>query len=232
MQSFEEYTDRIRRGYAEIGHTHGWRFLYGPRATFRQAPGLVVVGLNPGGSDFKPEMASVEAGNAYNIEFWSAKGGYNALQKQVHALFHRIADLTDETPVQMMDETLTVNYCPFRSANWASLHNKNKTVCFCDGLWADILGWMWPKAVLCVGLSTSRNMARVLHSVGWQRTEFESHAIQWHGLKAEICGFARDGHTLLLVAVPHLSTYQFIARPESQGAVSAIATSIADAVRC
>ncbi len=46
---FDESTAAIERSYSQLGHTLGWRFLTGSRATLTSPADIGFITLNPGG---------------------------------------------------------------------------------------------------------------------------------------------------------------------------------------
>jgi hypothetical protein len=144
QDSFDKSVLLIKEAYKDLGHTLGWRFLYSPKRTLSEHTKLMLMGANPGGSTYEAPIASCEAGNAYRREVESWPSG---LQDQICALFRNIA-----TPIgdgtewwQLLDTTLTSNFCPFRSRGWDDLPQKSESVTFSRKLWTPLCRELSPR---------------------------------------------------------------------------------------
>lgn len=120
------YTALIREAYSGLGYSLGWEFLYTPAATLRCPNGFMLVGINPGGDAFGV-AESVEEGNAYLIQEWSPDGA--RLQQQVRSFFSLLSDRFLGHTAQgdaLLGQTLTTNFCPFRSPTWRELPRRRR----------------------------------------------------------------------------------------------------------
>lgn len=131
MEIFSEAVERVGREYEALGHQLGWRFLYSPANTLSTSTQILFLGKNPGGGRYVAPVASVEEGNAYRLERWGGHDNYNPLQNQVQKLFGILAKkLEQQSSADLMDKTLTSNFCPFRSSGWPSLHRRSESISF------------------------------------------------------------------------------------------------------
>jgi hypothetical protein len=226
MALFESLVERIEAAYSDLNHNLGWRFLYTPKRTLAPETRLLFVGLNPAvGEGPEEPKASVEEGNAYReeIEKWPTQ-----LQRRVRKLFEALAARLDVDAIELMDGTLTSNFCPFRSADWPSLHKKQQSIAFSNALWRDILEFVERPVLLCNGKSAGEYLRRLLERQGARPLGApERDLISW--------GNTSIGYELvryddaMVVALPHLSRFKLV-RPESQRAVDRIVSAVAAAI--
>ena len=193
----------------------GWRFLYGPMAALTLSPKLMMVGLNPGGRFPEPSSLSVESGNAFRVEKWQSGVTYNTLQRQIIALFKRVAAASSLDWQQLMDSTPTLNFCPYRSPSWALLPNKAQAISTSMRLWELILREVTPSLILCNGIQTGEMMSRALASAGYRSVNEDNRPVGWGAVTYNVTTLQRDGNTVSVLALPHLSRYPFIGRSAS-----------------
>jgi len=145
----DKAVERIQIAHDGLGHSHGWRFLYSARETFSPDTEIAFIGLNPGGDSYEPPVVSVEEGNAYRVETWEKP----ALQEQVRILFQGLADRLGAGRhwTDMLDRTLTSNFCPFRSQSWRKLANPRQSKRFSSELWSEALPYLAPRLVIFCG---------------------------------------------------------------------------------
>lgn len=218
----------IGKEYEELGHTLGWRFLYGPARTLHWAGKLLLLGLNPGGNYHVAPRCSVEAGNAYRVERWGRDGSLNPLQTQVGHLFEHLAAATrDAHPHQLMDDTATANFCPFRSPNWKLLQQRKASIDFSHRLWSKLIREATPAVSLCIGHQTGHYFRRVYHNAGWRLKSSTAWPTGWGGARVRMNTFDGDGDESVVISLPHLSRYQFLGRPQGESAAQTIACVIA-----
>ncbi|NIR59664.1 MAG: hypothetical protein GWO02_09145, partial [Gammaproteobacteria bacterium] len=102
----------IQREHDWLGCQLGWRFLYAPERTLREAD-VALITLNPGGDRYQPPAWSYEGGDAYCSERWGdCEPGAHALQRQVQRLFA----IMSVEPTAVLSGVLV----PFRSRRWES----------------------------------------------------------------------------------------------------------------
>jgi hypothetical protein len=116
---FEGAIELIRTGARELGPSFGWEFLYCPSSCLSKRSRLWFIGINPGGTSRKA-VACFEGGNAYYVDQpWSRDG--EVLRDQVKKFFDGLACALDHRRLngkQLLNETLTANFCPFNSDTW------------------------------------------------------------------------------------------------------------------
>ena len=213
---FHQCCKDIRSEYSGIGHKSSWRFLYTPRSTFSPKTKIVFIGLNPGGTGKNPgeqtPQPSVEEGNAYRIEHW-AMHGQNFLQKQVQ-LFYRLmaASLPGSDFEQLMDDTLSANFCPFRSVSWERLSRKDRKVEFCHKLWRKILEMAHPEMIVTLGNPTRKQIDEVIKNLGYIISNADLHPCGWGNITYRIATAERNQRAVLLIGLPHLSRFKIFGR--------------------
>jgi hypothetical protein len=208
---FATLVGRIETAYERLGHQLGWRFLYSPARTLDPETGLATVGANPGGSRYQPPSRSVEEGNAYRTESWPGGGvkGLNPLQSQIGLLYEALAaQLSWTSPDRLMDDTLASNFCPFRSPSWDRLAKRTESIAFSRDLWKDILGFVTPSVIVCLGDRPTRELRATLVASGWRPSGGpEIGPVGWGDVSYELANYDSAGARTLLVRLPHLSRF-------------------------
>ena len=179
---FSEAVERIEREYGALGHQLGWRFLYSPAKTLSVNTRILFIGKNPGGSSYVSPIASVEEGNAYRVERWGKHNAYNPLQGQVHKLFGVLSQkLGRVSATDLMDDTLTSNFCPFRSSGWSTLHRKSESLSFSVNLWSWIFDHVSPTVIICNGTPIPyTNIRHTLLTRGYKNKYCNVEPVGWH----------------------------------------------------
>jgi len=141
--------------------------------------------------------------------------------------------LEHPSPTQLMDETLAVNFCPFRSPSWERLVNRAQSVAFSVELWSAMLDILEPPVVICLGETATRHLAAAMESQGWrQRQAPEVRPVHWGPQTYALSWYDSPHGRTLLVRLPHLSRFRIFGRPASRPAVeqltSAITTGLAE----
>lgn len=233
VEAFPSLVARIEEAYAALDHRLGWRFLYGPARTLTSRPRLAFVGLNPGGAVHQPPVPSVEEGNAYRVERWGGDGGLNPLQVQIGLLYAGLAErLESASPADLMDATLAVNFCPFRSPSWEALPKPAESVRFSRELWQSILTIARPRVFLCLGDLASRHLGQVLELGGWTRAGPPRRLpAGWGSVSYGVTSYAVGRDTALIVRLPHLSRFGIFGRDASAGAAAELLATVAAAAR-
>jgi hypothetical protein len=231
---FATLVGRIETAYKRLGHQLGWRFLYSPARTLDSETRLATVGANPGGQSYEPPSPSVEEGNAYRTESWPGGGvsGLNPLQSQIGLLYEALAvRLSRTSPNRLMDDTLASNFCPFRSPSWDRLAARNESIAFSRDLWKDILGFVTPSAIICLGDRPTRELRATLVSSGWRLSGGpEIGPVGWGDMSYELAYYDSAGARTLLVRLPHLSRFGIFGRPASKEATDRLVSLIAAAL--
>ena len=170
----------------------GWSFMYTPESALARAK-VVLIGLNPGGSQNDPPPAWEHAGvNAYVDQPWGSDGGLNPLQQQVGLLLQTIG--------VKPDEVFAANLVPFRSPSWSVLPDKEGALTFGRTIWRDLLARTPARLFVSLGKRSGQEVAALLDAD-------YSHAqtVEW-GLQSIDEYVAPDGRTVL--ALPHLSRFR------------------------
>ena len=195
----------IESKYRERGDPLKWALLYSPADVLEGSP-VAFIGLNPGG-DTVPEGPSAvarEKGSAYCDPNWREDGKLASLQKQVCLLF---AQLGIEP-----ENVLAGNLVPFRSANWDTLQYPQDALEFGKALWLEILERAQPRRVIVNGVTEPASiLARALEVK--DRVDVP---INW----GHVHGWRGRCHYGTFTALPHLSHYKIMERPESKNALN------------
>jgi uncharacterized protein (DUF433 family) len=223
---FQQAVERIKATYSKLELKSGWRFLYTPASTLSPSTKLMFVGINPGGINYQA-IASVEDGNAYRVEDdWSGDG--KKLQKEVCQFFAKIANKLDADVNDLMDRTLTSNFCPFKSETIYQLPQFQKAVDFSCSLWKDLCDYLRPSLIICMGKLTYDNFYRILIEQGFHTENTERKPTGWGAVTYTIQEMVLDSRELIIVRIPHLSYYKTImTREKSEQQVDELVTFIA-----
>lgn len=198
---FYECKALIERAYKSNKNLKfGWRFLYGPKSTLKTNNGMLILGLNPGGSEFQI-IASVESGNAYlrEIEEWPTQ-----LQNQMRLLFEQIDKNNWRS---FLNKTLTSNFIPFRSPDFQSLPDKNYCLNFSENLWGKILQEIILKTIICIGngkFSSYRLIKDLLSKQDWVVIQEEKIPL-WANFTLKLSTITKNANTISIIGLPHLS---------------------------
>jgi len=220
--SFAKAVADIESAYRSLGHTLGWRFLTGPKATLSSGVDIGFITLNPGGKGIPPDhpTGSSEAGNAYITETWSGSvPGAAPLQRQVQMLFTELkAKLGDDRSLAnfMTTAVMSAYFIPFRSPAIATLPLRKESLQFAIGLWEGIFATWLPKLIITIDNESFQEIVRILsarHNVrvidarrfptGWGA--YEAEAVRLSGV--------RPGATVTIARLPHLSRFQLFGNP-------------------
>jgi len=202
---FDSAVAEIEAAYSRLNTGLGWQFLYTPAATISCPTGVMLVGINPGGDEFSIG-ASIEAGNAYLVESWSGNGA--VLQSQVRELFgvlHNTGAVPGISPREALDQTLTTNYCPFRSPRWSELPRREEAVAFSNRFWARLLPQISPRLVLCMGGKPYEMFSALLQREASRTFEEKRWDTGWGKCQFKARGYALEGSKTALAFIPHLS---------------------------
>ncbi len=228
---FHRAVDEIGREYERLGHELGWRFLYSPVATLSKDTRLFFAGLNPGGDRYYPPVESVEEGNAYRVERWKDGVRAKPLQIQVRKLYDILSrKLGNESVIDLMDGTLTANFCPFRSPKWNLLPNKARSVAFSRELWRDLFDYISPSAIVCLSDEPFDYFGEVLVTRGLRRTEPIRESVGWGKVTYSQARFRSETEEILMVRLPHLSQFQIFSRPQSRQSIDRFTDAIAQSL--
>lgn len=210
--SFAHYTALIRDAYSRLGYSLGWEFLYTPAATLQCPNGFMLVGINPGGDTFGI-AESVEEGNAYLIQEWSPCGA--RLQQQVRSFFALLSERFRGHATEgdaLLSQTLTTNFCPFRSPTWRELPRRPEAISFSQGLWTGLLSDIAPRVVLCMGALPYRYLQDIL---GRQAATIDGERrfmTGWGNYDCALTVYSIKGRPMVLARLLHFSQYRLMSR--------------------
>jgi len=226
---FQLAVKRIRSFHRELGPAFGWRFLYCPARLLSPKTRLMLVGINPGGQSRKGRP-SQERGNAYNVERWSRDG--EVLRRQVVQFFCLIAQALKRKNLsgsRLLDETLTANFYPFHSHTWHRFPraSRRRVIEFSRLLWSEILPYLNPRVMVCMGKAPFREFQRLFERQGYILKLRESVPTGWGGATFRIVEAYADGRTTSLVYLPHLSQFKLLHHRRSDRALRRICDAIA-----
>jgi hypothetical protein len=226
------FAESIDREYRRLGHTLGWRFLYSPARTLAPSTRLAFVAANPGDSVYHPPMRSSEGGNSYYLDRWWGTHQEGVFQGQVRKLYEALAAAVPATTAkQLLDETLTLNFCPFRSPKWAQLPRKAESIAFSQRMWCEILDIVEPPAIVCCSLVAFENLEVVLRKRGAMLRRRESRPTGWGTYTWTEAHYAtKRGKDVTMVGFPHLTQFPIFGRAKSRLATDEIVATISAAV--
>lgn len=239
--TFEGLCSQIRAAYVDLGHNQypdlKWSFLYTPKSTFSPLQDFMFVGLNPGGGlgeDAYEESLSCEGGNAYLVDQWSVfEAGKSPLQVQIQTFFKELVSCREQPSMDwktFMDQSLALNFCPFRSPSWRDLGNKKNTLNFCRSLWTDILGYIQPKSILTIDRVSHRNLISIMNIQNFHEIYSETQTIGWSNVTYSLGVYSNGARKITLARFPHLSTYKIFSRTECQGTRTGVISKLAESL--
>lgn len=197
----------IEQAYRKSENQLGWRFLSCPARNLEGAK-VAFVGLNPAGNgpEDRDGFAMPEGTSAYRDESWGGCApGEAVLQKQVLALFARLG--------QRPENVLSGQFIPFRSPRLNKLKNLQFCLAFGEELWSGVFSSAKPELVVTLGFDTLPHMQRILGVVSVEKIP-----VNWGNYSARRGTF--KGGTL--IALPHLSTFKIMNRPQSATALDTL----------
>ena len=227
------FRESIELAYDRLGHQLGWRFLYTPAQTLAPVTRLAFVALNPGDDTYHRPILSVEEGNAYRTETWWGPRQQRGLQRQVRLLYEALAERDDaRTWEELMDQTVALNFCPFRSPGWPPVVRPKESIDFSQRMWAEVLDIVEPLAIVCLGSDPMRYLDRVLRSRGAApKGPAEKRPAGWGNVSYVVARYTTTFGELTMVGLPHLSRFRIFDRPESRHATTEIVDAISAALR-
>jgi hypothetical protein len=219
---FDSGVAAIKAAYGSLGHTLGWRFLTGPKATLSSGADIGFITLNPGGNSEPPDHpnASCEGGNAYLTETWPGSfAGVAPLQRQVQMLFTQLkAKLGYQGSLRefMDSEVMSAYFIPFRSPSIAALPRYRESLAFAVDLWSGILQSWTPRCIITIDTVTFGSISKLLSArPGARVVEARRFPTGWGDYEADtvqIAGLREDG-VVTIARLPHLSRFQLFGSP-------------------
>jgi hypothetical protein len=228
------FKEDIEREYDRLGHQLGWNFLYTPARTLAPGTRLAFVPLNPGvGMYHERPKLSFEEGSAYRVEPWGPGGVLSTLQIQIGGLYDALAERDEGTTAEeLMDQTLALNFCPFRSPDWKQLVNPKESIEFSQRMWARVLEIVEPPVIVCLGGEPMHYLDPVLRAGGAALTGPEQRdSVGWGTVTYAVRRYTTGRGEVTMVRLPHLSRFRIFGRPESQHATNDIVDTISAALR-
>lgn len=222
---YENSVASIEQSYRQFGHTLGWRFLMGPKATLSASTEFALISLNPGGSGnpLGHPSASREGGCAYLDETWPGSDpGSAPLQRQVQSLCRMVQQAVgnSESLSEFMNSRLLAGcFVPFRSPNFGALPLRDESVKFARRLWGRILAAWIPKLIITIDQEAFRSFRAILDGQGEARiSEHRLWPSGWGDYQCESLRFndIRAGSSVTLARLPHLSRFALFGRAASE----------------
>lgn len=222
---FEEKSKEIDAEYKRLGHDMGWTFLMSPKKTLSPETEIAIISLNPGGNEPGDGVGCCNE-SAYLSEQWdnSNEPGKNPFQVQVQKLFEGIYErlndnMTYKSYEDLMNNTLSSQYIPFRSKNIKSLPKRAESENFSCILWKSIFSeCINPRIVIALSVAFFA-ISKVMEDRDSGYTLYNSEEINtnWGKSKARLKRFKNnDGKICILLGLPHLSRYKlFSAKSEA-----------------
>jgi hypothetical protein len=206
-QSFSE--EAIEAEHNRLGHSLGWRFLYGPKRALHTAE-VAVISLNPAGDRYEPPAWSCEDGSAYVRESWKGRPpGAENHQVQIR----RMLDLLHVVPENVVAGT----FVPFRSPRWKDLANQHASVVFGERLWRWALANSPVTKIVVVG--RLGGLDRLVCDIAQCRTLVQEVSAGWGDQKLRKY---TDGAGRIVVSIPHVSQFKIFGRPAGDSAFAKI----------
>jgi hypothetical protein len=216
---FDVCVQQIEQNYRALGHTLGWRFLTGPKATLSAGTQIALITLNPGGSAIPPDHppASRETGSAYVEETWGSYAPGDApLQRQVQGLCRTIQGaLNDSSPLAsfMSQRLLSAHFIPFRSPTLAALPQRQASLRFAHALWSSVLAYWTPRLIITIDRETFESLREPIESK--QRRELTEQREWPSGWGSYLCQSIRYTDGVTIARLPHLSRFELFNRAAS-----------------
>jgi hypothetical protein len=230
---FEWACNEIKIKYAELDHNIGYRFLLSPKHTLSPNTKILFLNLNPGG-DCIPTGHSAESseqGAAHLIEQWGDNlPGKNPLQIQVQKMFaelHKITNIAN-SPNQLLNNSLSAYFIPFRSPRYQDLCNKKESLKFAEHLWTNILKKINPEIIICMDRESFKRINVVISNIyGVQPKKFTT-PIGWGNYTSDVNKYISSNHQCNCVRLNHLSTFKIFSRDQCKPYIDKIMSKISE----
>ena len=202
-------------------------------------PGLVLrsSGVIPAATKTSRKSgAAFRKGNAYRDERWRG-ADQSPLQIQVQLFYKELAErLGDITADDLMDQTLALNFCPFRSPEWRQLAYPKESIRFSKCMWSRVFDIVEPSVIVCNGKDVAAELGPVLRARGTAREAAVSYPTGWKRKGGEVTYTVTRytttrGVNVTMVGLPHLSRYTIFGRRQSRDATRGIVDAVARAYR-
>ena len=213
MDLFDESISAINHFYTNHGYQLGWRFLNGSKNTLSNVPKIALITLNPGGNKIPDDhpWESCENGSSYLYEVWgNSAPGQSSLQKQIQLMFEKIISASNlsMTSNELIEESLTGYFIPFRSPRLSDLNYKKEAIQFATQLWTNILKNIKPKLFICMDRDTHKKLKPIISSVyNLPLSSSKQIPTGWGEYTADLDKFGTNSEIQML-RLPHLSTFK------------------------
>jgi hypothetical protein len=210
---FQSSVSKIDSFYKERQYQLGWRFLNCSKSVLSANPEIAFITLNPGGKEIPNDhpWASCENGSSYLTEVWgNSPAGKSNLQVQIQLMFSNLAEKLNfsGTANQLINESLSGYFVPFRSPRLADLEHKREAFMFGNDLWGKILASINPSLFICIDRESFKRLQPLIeHTYNLQITSSEKYETGWGNYSADIVRFG-DNSEKKLLRLPHLSTFK------------------------
>jgi len=224
---FQKIIKEIEAFYQEYNYQLGWRFLNCSKTVLKNNPQIAFITLNPGGDRIPPDhpWASCEKGSSYLYEKWgNARTGKHNLQIQIQLLFSKIVEATkyNLTSADLIEETLSGYFVPFRSPRLADLEYKTEAFSFAVNIWSKMLSFIQPTRFICIDRETYKRLRPIIiKTYGLPELKTQTLFTGWGKITADIVEFGKKSEVKLL-RLPHLSIYKLFTRTECERPVNHI----------
>jgi hypothetical protein len=228
------FCECIALAHDRLGHKYGWRFLYTPASTLAPGTPMAFISMNPGDDEHHEPIRSVEGGNAYrdDMEPWWPEEQKRGLRSQVQRFFGALAKALGTSADGLMDETLTFNFCPFRSPDVKRLHNKAESMKFSQSMCARVLDVVEPPVIVCNGKDVAKRLDPVLRARGTVTEASVSYPTGWGDYTYTVTRYTTTrGVKVTMVGLLHLSRFSIFGRPKYRQATTEIVDTISAALR-
>lgn len=217
---FEDTIKRIERFYKDHGYRLGRRFLTCSRKVLDGGtPQIALITLNPGGKRQRPDhpQNSCEEGCAYLVESWKngMPPGEAPLQIQVRRMFAELAIKLrySGTPENLLEESLSGYFVPFRSPSFEELEHRREALDFGESIWSSILESVRPGLIICIDTKTYERLKELIPRIYRLReTNHLRPKTGWGDYRADIVEFGESSEVRLL-RLPHLSRFGLFGNP-------------------
>lgn len=232
-QLFKECCDFIDAEYKRLGHTLGYRFFLCPQRLLNPQTKILYLGLNPGGNEelLEHPRTSCEDGTAFFTESWKGKTpGTENLQVQTQLLFEKLRNhlgIHGMTTRGFADSHILFAYfIPFRSSSWKTLPKKTESIKSANKLWGKIFSYWMPTHIITLGRDNYNQIEKFLLKNNFTALHIQNIKADWGSYCHKVRTFYREGQTVYLGNLLHLSRYSIMDKAKYVPAVDAFLTKI------
>lgn len=221
MELFDQLVMEIKNTYKKTDNNLGWRFLATSKDTIENNSGIYLITQNPGGNTIIEThgVASCENGPAYIIEKWKSSKlpGESKLQIQFKLLFKNLARKYNyDNYKELLTQSLCGYFIPFRSPNYDSLLDKNKSIKLGKSLWRRIIENNNPYIIITIDKITNKYLKEIILDLKYNFVKEVRYPIGWGNYKATVLIYKDKKEYLKLLHFPHLSRFSIFGRSNSE----------------